>query len=67
VMTAGVPVPVPKKNVKAVKGGGIGGAVGALAGTLLFANPLGIAVLAGIGAFSGAAMGARSDAQEQGS
>lgn len=39
-MTAGVPVPVPKMNVRAVKGGGIGGAVGALAGALLLATPI---------------------------
>lgn len=58
VMTAGVPIPTPKKNEKAVQGGAIGGGVGALVGGLLLFGPLGIAACAAAGAFAGAALGA---------
>lgn len=61
VYAAGVPLPTPARNEKAVKGGAIGGGLGALLGGVLLFTPLGIAVFAGIGAFAGAAIGAESD------
>jgi uncharacterized membrane protein len=63
VMTAGLPLPVPRKNENAVRGGAIGGGLGALVGGLLLFSPLGIAVAAAAGAFAGATIGTDADKQ----
>jgi hypothetical protein len=60
-MTAGVPLPVLRKNEKAVRGAAIGGGAGALLAGLFVCPPLGIAVAAASGAFLGAAIGADAD------
>jgi uncharacterized membrane protein len=61
VMTAGVPIPVPRRNEKAVRGAAVGGAGGALLAGLFVCPPLAIAVAAASGAFLGAAIGADAD------
>jgi hypothetical protein len=63
VMTAGLPLPVPRKNENAVRGGAIGGGVGALVAGLFALSPFGIAIAAAVGAFGGAAIGADADRQ----
>lgn len=64
VMTAGVPLPTPSKNVNAVRGGAIGGGLGALVAGLFVFPPIGIAVAAATGAFVGSAIGADADQRQ---
>ena len=64
VMAAGVPLPTPRKNMNAVRGGAIGGGLGALLAGLFVFPPLGIAVAAATGAFLGAKIGADADEKE---
>jgi uncharacterized membrane protein len=64
VMAAGVPLPTPRKNANAVRGGAIGGGLGALVAGLFVFPPLGIAVAAATGAFVGAAIGSDADQRQ---
>jgi uncharacterized membrane protein len=61
VMTAGVPLPVPRGNENSVRGGAIGGGLGALVAGVFMFSPLGIALLAAAGAFTGAAIGTNAE------
>ena|SRR5579871_917584 len=66
VPVGGLRLPVPSGRVQTVRGGAIGGALGALAGVLLLpAAPIAIAILAGLGAAAGVAVGADADTERQ--
>lgn len=61
VVAAGMPLPVPKKNENAVRGGALGGGLGALVAGVCMFSPLGITLMAAAGAFAGAAIGTDAD------
>jgi uncharacterized membrane protein len=64
VIAGGVPLPTPKRNENAVRGGAIGGGLGAVIGGLFLFPPLGIAAAAAAGAFVGARLGTDADQRE---